>query len=82
VPLLGSMGNSDPPTTITIRSSTRHLLESLKRPGETYDALLQELAEEYYPPKLIAELKKRVSEIRAGKVKGVPAEEVYRRWGV
>jgi len=54
----------------------------MKRPGESYDDLLQELAEEYYPPKLIAELKKRVAEIRAGKVKGVPAEEVYRRWGV
>jgi len=80
--LLGSMAITDPPTTITIRSSTRQLLESMKRPGETYDALIQELAEEYYPPKLIAELKKRVSEIRAGKVKGVPAEEVYRRWGV
>ena len=80
--LLGSMATADPPTTITIRTSTRHLLESMKRPGESYDDLLQELAEEYYPPKLIAELKKRVSEIRAGKVKGVPAEEVYRRWGV
>lgn len=79
---LGSMATADPPTTITIRTSTRHLLESLKRPGESYDDLLQELAEEYYPPRLIAELKKRVSEIRAGKAKGVPAEEVYRRWGV
>ena len=76
------MATADPPTTITIRTSTRHLLESMKRPGESYDDLLQELAEEYYPPKLIAELKKRVAEIRAGKVKGVPAEEVYRRWGV
>ena len=54
----------------------------MKRPGESYDDLLQELAEEYYTPRVIAELKKRVSEIRAGKVKGVPAEEVYRRWGV
>jgi predicted CopG family antitoxin len=82
VPLLQSMVLADPPTTITIRTSTRRLLESMKRPGESYDDLLQELAEEYYPPKLIAELKKRVSEIRAGKVKGVPAEAVYRRWGV
>ena len=80
--LLEPMATPDPPTTITIRTSTRHLLESMKRPGESYDDLLQELAEEYYPPKLMAELRKRMSEIRAGKVKGVPAEEVYRRWGV
>ncbi len=58
------------------------MLESMKRPDESYDELLQELADEYYPPKLISELKKRVAEIRAGKAKGVLAEEVYRRWGV
>ena len=70
---------SDPSTTITIRSSTRQLLENMKSPGETYDELLQELAEEYYPPRVIAELKKRVAEIRAGRVKGVPAAEMRRR---
>jgi predicted CopG family antitoxin len=72
----------DHPTTITIRTSTRRLLESMKRPGESYDELIQELAEEYYPPRVIAELKRRVADIRAGRVKGVPADEVYRRWGV
>ncbi|MDE1822504.1 MAG: hypothetical protein KGJ23_15950 [Euryarchaeota archaeon] len=76
------MATADPPTTITIRSSTRHLLESMKRPGETYDELIQEIVEEYYPPRVIAELRKRVADVRAGRVKGVPAEEVYRRWGV
>jgi hypothetical protein len=76
------MSASDPPTTITIRSSTRHLLESMKRPGETYDALLQELAEEYYPPRVITELKRRVSEIRSGRIKGVPAEEMRKRLGL
>lgn len=73
---------SDPSTTITIRSSTRQLLENMKRPGETYDELLQELAEEYYPPRVIAELKRRVAEIRAGRVKGIPAAEMRRRLGV
>ena len=38
----------------------------MKRPGETYDELLQELAEEYYSPRVIAELKRRVADIRAG----------------
>ena len=76
------MAVADPPTTITIRSSTRRLLEDMKRPGETYDQLLQELAEEYYPPRVIAELKHRVSDIRAGRVKGVPAEEMRRRLGL
>ena len=73
------MATSDPPTTITIRSSTRQLLENMKQPGETYDTLLQELAEEYYPPRVIAELKRRVAEIRAGRVKGIPAAEMRRR---
>lgn len=72
----------DPPTTITIRSSTRQLLETMKRPGETYDELLQELAVEYYPPRVMAELKHRVSDIRAGRVKGVPPEEMRRRLGL
>jgi hypothetical protein len=76
------MAVSDRPTTITIRTSTRQLLESMKRPGESYDELLQELAEEYYPPRVIAELKGRVADIRAGRVKAVPADEVERRWGV
>jgi hypothetical protein len=73
------MATSDPPTTITIRSSTRQLLESMKGPGETYDALLQELAEEYYPPRVIAELKRRVVGIRSGRVKGIPADEMRKR---
>lgn len=73
---------SDPPTTITIRTSTRHLLETMKRPGETYDQLIQELAEEYYPPRVIAELKRRVDDIRRGRVKGVPAAEMRRRLGI
>jgi hypothetical protein len=76
------MAVTDHPTTITIRTSTRQLLESMKRPGESYDELIQELAEEYYPPRVIAELRRRVADIRAGRVKGVPADEVYRRWGV
>jgi hypothetical protein len=54
----------------------------MKRPGESYDELIQELAEEYYPPRVVAELKRRVADIRAGRVKSVPADEVYRRWGV
>ncbi len=54
----------------------------MKRPGETYDELLQEIVGEYYPPRVLAELRKRVAGIRAGRVKGIPADEVYRRWGV
>jgi putative addiction module component (TIGR02574 family) len=76
------MALADRPTTITIRTSTRQLLESLKRPGESYDALIQELAEEYYPPRVIAELKRRVDDIHAGRVKAVSTNEVRRRWRV
>lgn len=73
---------SDPPTTITVRTSTRHLLETMKRPGETYDQLIQELAEEYYPPRVVIELKRRVEDMRIGRVKGVPAAEMRRRLGI
>jgi len=76
------MAISDPPTTITIRSSTRQLLETMKRPGETYDALIQELTEEYYPPRVIAELKRRVDDIRSGRVKGISAGEMRKRLGI
>ncbi len=76
------MALADPPTTITVRSSTRRLLESMKRPGETYDDLLQELAEEYYPPSVLAELKRRLADIQSGRTKGVPAAEMRRRLGV
>lgn len=76
------MATADPPTTITIRTSTRHLLENMKRPGETYDELIQELTQEYYPPRVIAELMSRAAEIRAGRVKGIPAEEMRARLGI
>lgn len=76
------MATADPPTTITVRTSTRQLLETMKRPGETYDDLIQELAEEYYPPRVIAELKRRVTDIRAGRVKGIPAEKMRQRLGL
>ena len=75
------MAVSDPPTTITVRSSTRQLLQSMKRPGETYDDLLQEMAEEYYPEGTIAELRRRVSDLRSGKVKTISADEAFQRLG-
>jgi hypothetical protein len=73
---------ADPPTTITIRSSTRQLLESMKRPGETYDELLQELTDEFYPPEVVAELRRRVASLRGGKVRTIPSAEAYKRLGV
>lgn len=80
--LLGDVATADPPTTITIRSSTRVLLESMKRPGETYDDLLQELAEEYYPKEIIEELRRRVDGLRSGRRRTIPAAEAYERLGV
>jgi hypothetical protein len=76
------MAVADRPTTVTIRTSTRQLLETMKRPGESYDELIQALAEEYYPPRVIAQLKRRVADIRAGRARGVHAGDVFRRWGV
>lgn len=73
------MAATDPPTTITIRSSTRQLLEAMKGPDETYDELLQELAVEYYPETVVRELRQRVSDLRAGRAKLVPASKAYQR---
>jgi hypothetical protein len=53
----------------------------MKRPGETYDDLLQELAEDYYPEETIAELRRRVSELRSGKVKTIAAAGAFKRLG-
>jgi hypothetical protein len=80
--LLKFVATADPPTTITVRTSTRLLLENMKRPGETYDDLIQELAGEYYPPRVIAELKGRVADIRAGRAIGIPAGEMRMRLGL
>lgn len=55
------MSLADPQTTITIRQSTRKLLESVKPTGQTYDGLLRELVDEHYPPELVGELKRRMS---------------------
>ena len=76
------MAVADPPTTITVRSSTRQPLESMKRPGESYDDLLQELAEEYYPKEVIAELRTRIAALRSGAVKTIPSAEAYQRLGL
>jgi predicted CopG family antitoxin len=80
--LLRAMATADPPTTITVRTSTRRLLESMKRADESYDDLIQELADEYYPPELISELKKRAADAREGRVKGVSAPEMRRSLGL
>jgi hypothetical protein len=55
------MSLADPQTTITIRQSTRKLLESVKPTGQTYDELLRDLIDEHYPPELLEELKRRMN---------------------
>ncbi len=65
---------SDPPTTITVRQSTRLLLESVKATGQTYDELLRGLVEELYPAELIVELNRRMSRGPRGR----SDTEVYR----
>jgi hypothetical protein len=72
------MATADSPTTITIRQSTRRLLESVKATGQTYDDLLLELVDENYSPELVSELKRRFS----SPTKALSASDVYRRWGI
>lgn len=66
---------SDPPTTITVRQSTRFVPESVKATGQTYDELLRGLVEEHYPTEWIAELNRRMSRGPRGR----SDTEVYRR---
>lgn len=82
VRLLPTMSLSDPPTTITVRTSTRRLLEAMKGPRETYDELIEELAEEYYPEAVLKELRRRAEDLRSGRVRTLPASEAYQRLGV
>ncbi len=68
------MALADPQTTITIRQSTRKLLESVKASGQTYDTLLRDMVDEHYPRELIQELKRRM----AIKPRGRLDTQVYR----
>ena len=67
------MSLADPQTTITIRQSTRRLLESVKPTGQTYDDLLCDLVDEHYPPELLEELRRRMS----ARPRGRMAAEVF-----
>jgi len=62
------MSLADPQTTITIRQSTRKLLESVKPTGQTYDDLLRDLVDEHYPPELLEELKRRMNSRPRGRM--------------
>ena len=68
------MALADPQTTITIRQSTRRLLQSVKASGQTYDNLLRDLVDEHYPAELIEELKRRMAVMPRGRLEA----EVYR----
>jgi hypothetical protein len=72
------MAAADSPTPITIRQSTRRLLESVEAAGQTYDDLLLELVDENYSPELVSELRRRF----ASPAKTLSASDVYRRWRI
>jgi hypothetical protein len=71
------MATKNPTTTIQVHASTQRFLDALKATGQTYEDLILEMAEEHFPPRLIAELKKRFSVLR-----GPTADEVFERAGV
>lgn len=68
---------TDPMTTISVHTSTRRLLESVKGAGESYDELLQDLIEEHYPPEFLRELRRRIK-----RSPRFPGEQVFREAGV
>lgn len=71
------MAGTDSTTTIQVHESTRKFLDALKASGQTYEDLILELAEEYYPPALLRQLKQRFRVLH-----GRTAEEVLRRAGL
>src|SRR5579859_778960 len=70
------------PRVITLQTDSRPWLGSVKRQGESYDALIRELTEEYHPPRVLAESWRRVARIRVGRVQIVSTDVVHRRWPV
>ena len=51
----------------------------MKGHDETYDELIQQLTEEYAPPRAEAGLRQRVADLQSGRVKGIPFEGMRRR---
>ncbi len=68
------MTAGDSTTTIQLHQSTRRLLYALKAPGQSYEDLILEMAEDHHPPELLGELKSRFSVLH-----GKTASEVFAR---
>jgi hypothetical protein len=75
--MVTDMAIKNPITSIQVHANTRELLDALKASGQTYEDLILEMAEDHFPPRLIAQLKRRFSHLR-----GPTADEVFRRAGL
>lgn len=62
-------------TTNTVRPEVRDLLSLLKG-GKTWDEFLTEVAEQYPRKTAIEVLQRRLEELRSGKVRGNPWQDV------
>ena len=71
---------SDPLTTISVRQSTRAELERLKTGGKSYDEVIRAILEELEErDPWFAEMEKRISDWREGKIKLEPIETLWEK---
>jgi predicted CopG family antitoxin len=64
-------------TTISVRSSTRERLESLKTGGQSYDDVIDQLLNQAEDPEWLEEMGRRILEHRSGKVEAEPIERLW-----
>jgi len=71
---------ADPVTTISVRESTRAELQRLKTGGQSYDEVIRVVLEELEErDPWFAEMERRISDWRAGKIKLEPIETLWEK---
>ncbi len=71
---------TDPLTTISVRQSTRAELERLKTGGQSYDELIRGILEELEErDPWFAEMERRISDWKQGKIKLEPIETLWEK---
>jgi predicted CopG family antitoxin len=71
---------TDPLTTISVRESTRAELQRLKAGGQSYDEVIRAILEELEErDPWFAEMERRISDWKDGKVKLAPIETLWEK---
>ncbi|HTP54665.1 MAG TPA: hypothetical protein VML94_06900 [Thermoplasmata archaeon] len=56
------MSGTDALTSIQVHESTRRVLELYKRPGQTYENVIEEFVEQFPPESFLKEMERRLRE--------------------